>query len=46
MAGEGLYDEALSTLLDVSTIEGLKMEEYNRWARTVSEIVARRATLR
>ncbi|WVQ94714.1 hypothetical protein IAU59_001794 [Kwoniella sp. CBS 9459] len=39
------YDEALSYLLDMSTLHGMSLSAYHRWARVVWSILERRATM-
>ncbi|WVF66904.1 hypothetical protein IAT40_001647 [Kwoniella sp. CBS 6097] len=39
------YDEALSLLLDMSTLQGISLSAYHRWARVVWSMLERRARL-
>ncbi|OCF34681.1 hypothetical protein I316_03724 [Kwoniella heveanensis BCC8398] len=39
------YDEALSLLLEMSTIQGISLAAYHRWARVVWAVLERRAKL-
>lgn len=42
----GQFDEALASLLDLGTVQGLVLPEYHVWARTVWAILEREARLR
>ncbi|KAL1410256.1 hypothetical protein Q8F55_004262 [Vanrija albida] len=43
---KGQFDEALASLLDLATVQGLALPEYHVWARTVWAILEREARLR
>lgn len=42
---KGMYDKALGLLLSKTEMEGMTMNEYNRWSRAVWDVLERKATL-